>query len=159
MWGRQWLLPVVFVLAALVAGAGWIYMHPPLVSSGMAELHDGEGTTVIYGIDLKNRGQRPLTLIAVKVNGKELAYPQAMAVANFADGLLASSAATMMEEHGQKLDIGPIEGWRLLPHQPRRGTYALRLDWEGMPSPPGEIVVYYRYLGLPLQYTVPWTHP
>lgn len=159
MRGRQLLLPVVLILAALVTGVGWIYMHPPLVSSGMAERHDAEGKTIIYGVNLENRGKRPLTLIAVRVNGKELAYPQAMAVANFTDGLLASSAATMMEEHGHKLDTGPVEGWRLLPHHPRRGTYALRLDWEGMPSPPSEIVVYYRYLGLPLHYTVPWMHP
>ena len=30
----------------------------------------------------------------------------------------------------------------------------LRLDWEGMPSEQTEVIIYYRYLGLPLRHAV-----
>jgi len=104
----------------------------------------------------ENSGRLPLTLTAVRAGGVELTYPVAMAVANFSDGELAGSAAVRMEEAGHKLETGPVKGWRMEPKQRQPGSHALVLDWGGMPSPPGKVVVYYRYLGLPLRYTVPW---
>lgn len=157
MGGRPLALVVAFSLATLATWTGWVYTHPPLVSFGMAERYDDQGQTLVYAIDLENRGGRPLTLTGVRVGGEKMDSPRAMAVANFTDGLLASSAAIWMEEHGHKLQTGPVRGWKILPDEARPGSYALVLDWQGMHSPPGEIIVYYRYLGLPMRYTFPWT--
>lgn len=159
MRGRWLLLALALALVLLAAGAGWIYAHPPLKSFGMAERHDGQGNTLAYGIELENTGRWPLTLTAVQMDGREFSYPWAMAVANFTDSELASSAAIRMEECGHKLETGPVKGWKIQPDEPRGGSYALRIDWEGMPAPPAEVVVHYRYLGLPMQYSVPWMQP
>ena len=154
--GRKWpVLVVSLSLAALAAGTGWIYTHPPLHSTGLSRLHDGQDRTLAYGIDLDNTGRFPLALTAVTIGGEEIDYPQAMVVANFLDGQLAANAATMMEVHGQKLTTGPVSGWEMQPQQRvGRGRYGLRLDWEGMPPGPVEITVHYRYLGLPMKYSV-----
>lgn len=153
---RRWLVLVVSLsLAALGTGTGWIYTHPPLMSAGFHERHDGDGKTLVYGIELDNTGRFPLTLTAVTINGDVIDYPQAMAVSNFTDAQLAANAAIMMEEDGHKLTTGPVNGWEMQPVQRvGRGRYGLRLDWEGMPTGTVEIVVHYRYLGLPMKYSV-----
>ncbi|WP_374712709.1 hypothetical protein [Symbiobacterium terraclitae] len=141
-------------LAAMV-GIGWVYTHPPLSSRGHSERSDDEGNIVVYGIDLDNRGRWPLTLTAVTVGGKEVLPPHAVAVANFADGQIAGSAAIDLEANGYKLTIGPIYGWEILSQRHVRGfRYAIRLDLRGLDAEPGRIVVHYRYLGLPLRYDV-----
>lgn len=154
---RKWLVLVVsVVLAAFGAGIGWIYTHPPLVSTGLGRLHDGQEKTLAYGIDPENTARWPLTLTAVSINNREVHYPQALAVANLSDGQLAANAAMRMAEHGHKLKTGSVKGWVMQPQQRLQpfGSYGLRLDWEGIPSGPAEIVVNYRYLGLPMRHVV-----
>lgn len=152
---RLLVLVVSLPLVAFGTAIGWIYTHPPLMSAGVHERHDGDGRTVVYGIDLDNTGRFPLTLTAVTINGKAINYPQAMAVSNFTDAQLAANAAVVMEEAGHKLTIGPVKGWELQPVQRvEGGRYGIRLELEGMPAGTLEIVVHYRYLGLPMRYYV-----
>ena len=60
-------LALTIVLALLAAGVVRIYTHPPLVSFGMAERYDGQGRTVIYGVD---REQRSVAAYADRGEGR-----------------------------------------------------------------------------------------
>lgn len=144
-------------LVALVGGAvGWVYAHPPLTSYGYGTHHVPENSDLVYrySIDLKNEGRWPLRLTGVITDGRAAEYPMVMAATNRTDNQLASSAAVMLDEYGHKLEIGPVEGWLIEPHGqggPPPATYGIRLDW-GKTTPPAEVVLHYRYLGLPMRY-------
>lgn len=155
MRGARLRLLAAVVLAAVAAWVGGIYAHPPLYSPGMAARHDGRASMLAYAIDLVNGGRRPLTLTAVMINGEEVPYPRSIVVWTCANVLRVSSLAIRRAVHGPRLDTGPVRGWKLLPHESQGCSYALLVDWEGLPSPRGEIVVSYRYLGLPMRYSVP----
>lgn len=151
---RKWQVLVAGVaLLGVATGIGWIYTHPPLYSSGMAERPDEVEKTRAYGLDLENRGRWPLTLTVVKINGKEIDYPQAMGVANLTDNHLAFSAATMMDER-HKLQTGPVNGWQTQAKQRLQpvGSYGLLLEGDGVPPDNAQVIIHYRYLGLPMQY-------
>jgi len=149
---RRWLVGAATVaLVAAAVGIGWVYAHPPLVSTGYATRTNDGGRVVAHGIDLDNRGRWPLTLTAVTIDGEEMLPPHAIAVANFADGELAGSAAVNLEANGYKLTTGAVYGWRMLPaRRVRYSRYGIRL-WN---PEPGTVTVHYRYLGLPLKYEI-----
>lgn len=153
--GAWRVLVLLLPLTAVGAGIGWVYAHPPLQSTGV-NWRQVKGRTLAYGIDVQNAGHWPLTLTRVCVNGQDWEYPKAMAVSNFADAQLAGNAAIGIEVNGHKLKTEPVTGWELQPEQRVRGvgSYALRLDWDGMPSAETEIMVHYRYLGLPMKHSV-----
>lgn len=152
---RFWM--VVLIAVAVGTGTGWIYTHPPLRSTGLSERYTGD-KTLAYGIDLQNTGRWSLRLTGVRVNGENWEYPRAMAVANFTDTHLAGNAAIDLDANGHKLKTRPVRGWEIEPRQrvleKGEGSYGLRLDWEGMPSEQTEVIIYYRYLGLPLRHAV-----
>jgi len=149
---RRWLVAAAcVVLAAAAAGIGWVYTHPPLRSLGYTTRRSEDGKVMVYGVDLDNSGRWPLTLTAVTKDGQEVLPPEAIAVANFADGHLAGNAAVNMEANGYKLTTGPVYGWKMLPAR-RSGlsAYGIRLFNAGS----GTFVIHYRYLGLPLRYEI-----
>lgn len=151
---RRWqVLVACTALVGLAAGIGWIYTHPPLYSTGLHERHSQVEITRAYGLDLENGGRWPLTLIAVKINGKEIDYPQAMAVANLTDSHLAGNAAIMVDKR-HKLQTGPVNGWQMRPklRLQRLGSYGLLLEGGDVPPDNAEVIIHYRYLGLPMQY-------
>lgn len=93
--------------AALGAGIGWVYWHPPLDIGGVQVRNDGKGNILAFSVGLENQGPWPLALTAVTFKGSKVGYPQVIGVANLTDGLLAGSAAVHLNEFGHLLETGP----------------------------------------------------
>lgn len=68
---RLWV--AILTLAAVGAGIGWIYTHPPLEGDHVTRRHQGDRTEV-YGLGLRNAGRWPLRLTRVMVNGENWEY-------------------------------------------------------------------------------------
>ncbi len=145
-----------YVGAVLLAGlAGlvlWTYTHPPLRSFGTALKRDSYWRT--FAIDLSNEGRRPLTLTGITVNGEPMQAPFAVAAANYLDSEVASSVLMRLEERGYLLETGPVPGWRMAPtEEVSRFAYAVRI-LSKPESPAAQVVIYYRYFGLPMRLQV-----